>query len=160
MAKTPAWQRKEGKSKSGGLNRKGIASYRRANPGSKLKMAVTEKNPKGKRAARRKSFCARMKGMKRKLTSAKTARDPNSRINMSKRLEKLADQMINLTPEESQKLALIVRAKLMPEIAKQQQQGLLQQANNPMMQQMGRRPNMQMQMPNARMAAQQGLLRQ
>ena len=81
MAKTPAWQRKEGKSKSGGLNRKGIASYRRANPGSKLSMAVTEKNPKGKRAARRKSFCARMKGMKRKLTSAKTARDPNSRIN-------------------------------------------------------------------------------
>ena len=85
MAKTPAWQRKEGKSKSGGLNRKGIASYRRANPGSKLKMAVTEKNPKGKRAARRKSFCARMKGMKRILTSAKTARDPNSRINKALR---------------------------------------------------------------------------
>ena len=85
MAKTPAWQRKEGKSKSGGLNRKGIASYRRANPGSKLKMADTEKNPKVKRAARRKSFCARMKGMKRKLTSAKTARDPNSRINKALR---------------------------------------------------------------------------
>ena len=85
MAKTPAWQRKEGKSKSGGLNRKGIASYRRANPGSTLSMAVTEKNPKGKRAARRKSFCARMKGMKRKLTSAKTARDPNSRINKALR---------------------------------------------------------------------------
>ena len=85
MAKTPAWQRKEGKSKRGGLNRKGIASYRRANPGSKLSMAVTEKNPKGKRAARRKSFCARMKGMKRKLTSAKTARDPNSRINKALR---------------------------------------------------------------------------
>jgi hypothetical protein len=85
MAKTPAWQRKEGKSKSGGLNRKGIASYRRANPGSKLSMAVTEKNPTGKRAARRKSFCARMKGMKRKLTSAKTARDPNSRINKALR---------------------------------------------------------------------------
>ena len=83
MAKTAAWQRKEGKSKSGGLNRKGIASYRRANPGSKLSMAVTERNPKGKRAARRKSFCARMSGMKRKLTSAKTARDPNSRINKS-----------------------------------------------------------------------------
>ena len=79
---------------------------------------------------------------------------------MSKRLEKLADEMINLTPEESQKLALIVRAKLMPEVAKQQQKGLLQQANNPMMRQMGTRPNMQMQMPNARMAAQQGLLRQ
>ena len=85
MAKTPAWQRKEGKSKSGGLNRKGIASYRRANPGSKLSMAVTEKNLKGKRAARRKSFCARMKGMKRRLTSAKTARDPNSRINKALR---------------------------------------------------------------------------
>ena len=85
MAKTPAWQRKEGKSKSGGLNRKGIASYRRANPGSKLSMAVTEKNPKGKRAARRKSFCASMKGMKRRLTSAKTARDPNSRINKALR---------------------------------------------------------------------------
>ena len=85
MAKTPAWQRKEGKSKSGGLNSKGVASYRRANPGSKLKMAVTEKNPKGKRAARRKSFCARMKGMKSKLTSAKTARDPNSRINKALR---------------------------------------------------------------------------
>ena len=85
MAKTPAWQRKEGKSKSGGLNRKGIASYRRANPGSKLSMAVTEKNPKGKRAARRKSFCARMKGMKRKLTSAKATRDPNSRINKALR---------------------------------------------------------------------------
>jgi len=85
MAKSPAWQRKEGKSKSGGLNRKGIASYRRANPGSKLSMAVTERNPKGKRAARRKSFCARMSGMKRKLTSAKTARDPNSRINKSLR---------------------------------------------------------------------------
>ena len=77
---------------------------------------------------------------------------------MSKRLEKLADEMINLTPEESQKLALIVRAKLMPEIAKQQQQGLLQQANNPMMQQMGKRRNMQMPMPNAAQAAQQGLL--
>ena len=79
---------------------------------------------------------------------------------MSKRLEKLADDMINLSPEESQKVALIVRAKLMPEIAKQQQQGLLPQANNPMMQQLGKRKNMQMQMPNARMAAQQGLLRQ
>ena len=43
MAKTPAWQRKEGKNPSGGLNRKGIASYRAANPGSKLSMAVTEK---------------------------------------------------------------------------------------------------------------------
>ena len=86
---TPAWQRKEGKSESGGLNRKGIASYRRANPGSKLSMAVTTKpsklKPGSKAANRRKSFCARMSGMKKRLTSAKTARDPNSRINKSLR---------------------------------------------------------------------------
>lgn len=82
---SPAWQRKEGKSESGGLNKKGIASYRREHPGSKLSMAVTEKDPKGKRAARRKSFCARMKGMKSKLTSSKTASDPDSRINKSLR---------------------------------------------------------------------------
>ena len=83
------WQRKEGKSASGGLNRKGIASYRRANPGSKLSMAVTTKPSKlkkgSKAANRRKSFCARMSGMKKRLTSAKTARDPNSRINKSLR---------------------------------------------------------------------------
>ena len=87
--RTPAWQRKEGKSASGGLNRKGVASYRRANPGSKLSMAVTTKPSKlkkgSKAANRRKSFCARMKGMKKRLTSAKTARDPNSRINKSLR---------------------------------------------------------------------------
>ena len=87
--RTPAWQRKEGKSESGGLNRKGIASYRRANPGSKLKTAVTTKPSKlkagSKAAKRRKSFCARMSGMKKRLTSAKTARDPNSRINKSLR---------------------------------------------------------------------------
>lgn len=52
----------EHKSKSGGLTQKGVESYRRANPGSKLKTAVTEKKPKGKRAKRRKSFCARNKG--------------------------------------------------------------------------------------------------
>ena len=89
MAKTPAWQRKAGKSKSGGLNRKGVASYRKANPGSKLQTAVTTKPSKlkkgSKAAKRRKSFCARMKGMKKKLTSSKTARDPNSRINKSLR---------------------------------------------------------------------------
>ena len=89
MAKTPAWQRKAGKNKSGGLNRKGVASYRKANPGSKLQTAVTTKPSKlkkgSKAAKRRKSFCARMKGMKKKLTSSKTARDPNSRINKSLR---------------------------------------------------------------------------
>jgi hypothetical protein len=87
--RTPAWQRKEGKSESGGLNQKGIASYRAANPGSKLKTAVTTKPSKlkagSKAAKRRKSFCARMKGMKKRLTSAKTARDPDSRINKSLR---------------------------------------------------------------------------
>lgn len=63
----PAWTRKEGKSPSGGLNRKGIASYRRANPGSKLSMAVTtppsKLKPGSKAANRRKSFCARMGGV-------------------------------------------------------------------------------------------------
>ncbi len=86
---TPAWQRKEGKSEAGGLNKKGIMSYRRANPGSKLSMAVTTKpsklKPGSKAANRRKSFCARMSGMKKRLTSAKTAKDPNSRINKSLR---------------------------------------------------------------------------
>ena len=83
MARSPAWQLKAGKSKSGGLNPKGIASYRRENPGSKLSMAVTEKSPTGKRAKRRKSFCARMSGMKAKLTSSETAKDPKSRINLA-----------------------------------------------------------------------------
>ena len=64
--KSPAWQRKEGKNKSGGLNAKGRASYRKANPGSKLAAPVTEKDPKGKRAKRKKAFCSRMKGMKKK----------------------------------------------------------------------------------------------
>ena len=75
-----AWTKKSGKSASGGLNEKGRKSYERENPGSDLK-APSKKvgNP------RRKSFCARMKGMKKKLTSAKTARDPDSRINKSLR---------------------------------------------------------------------------
>jgi len=86
---TPAWQRSAGKDPEGGLNRKGIASYRAANPGSKLSMAVTTKpsklKPGSKAANRRKSFCARMGGMKKRLTSAKTARDPDSRINKALR---------------------------------------------------------------------------
>lgn len=67
MAKTSAWQRKEGKSPSGGLNKKGVESYRKANPGSKLQMAVTTKpsklDPDSKDAKRRKSFCSRMSGV-------------------------------------------------------------------------------------------------
>lgn len=89
LYESAAWRRKEGKDPKGGLNRKGIASYRRENPGSKLSMAVTTKpsklKPGSKAANRRKSFCARMSGMKKRLTSAKTANDPNSRINKSLR---------------------------------------------------------------------------
>ena len=62
-----AWQRKEGKNPEGGLNKKGIASYRMENPGSKLSLAVTtppsKLDPDSKSAKRRKSFCARMGGM-------------------------------------------------------------------------------------------------
>ena len=74
-----AWQRKEGKNKEGGLNEKGRKSYERENPGSDLKAPQPEGGP------RKKSFCARMKGMKKKLTSSKTANDPDSRINKSLR---------------------------------------------------------------------------
>ena len=85
MARTPTWQRSAGKSPSGGLNRKGRASARRQ--GMNLKAPVSKKQAKRspKAAARRKSFCARMLGMKKKLTSKKTARDPNSRINKALR---------------------------------------------------------------------------
>ena len=77
------------KSDAGGLTAKGVKRYRAANPGSKLKTAVTTKPSKlkkgSKSASRRKSFCARMGGMKKRLTSAKTARDPDSRINKALR---------------------------------------------------------------------------
>ena len=67
LLETAAWRRKEGKNPEGGLNRKGIASYRAENPGSKLSMAVTtppsKLKPGSKAANRRKSFCARMGGM-------------------------------------------------------------------------------------------------
>ena len=80
MEEGAAWTKKSGKNPSGGLNEKGRKSYERENPGSDLK-APSKKvgNP------RRKSFCARMKGMKKKLTSSKTANDPDSRINKSLR---------------------------------------------------------------------------
>ena len=77
------------KSRAGGLTAKGVAAYRAKNPGSKLKTAVTTKPSKlkkgSKAANRRKSFCARMGGMKKRLTSKKTASDPNSRINKALR---------------------------------------------------------------------------
>ena len=78
MAKSPAWQRKEGKSPSGGLNAKGRASYNRATGGNL-------KPPQPEGGSRKKSCCARMEGMKKKLTSSKTAKDPDSRINKALR---------------------------------------------------------------------------
>ena len=75
MAKTPAWQRKEGKSPSGGLNAKGRASAK--------KEGMNLKAPQPEGGSRKKSFCARMEGMKKKLTFSKTASDPDSRINKS-----------------------------------------------------------------------------
>jgi hypothetical protein len=73
----------------GGMSDKSVKSYRRSHPGSKIQTAVTKKPSKIKKgskdASRRASFCARMKGMKKHNTSAKTARDPNSNINKSLR---------------------------------------------------------------------------
>ena len=66
-----------------GMTKKGVAKYRRQNPGSKLQTAVTEKNPKGKRAARRKSFCARSAGQMKKFPKA--AKNPNSRLRQARR---------------------------------------------------------------------------
>ena len=80
MEEGAAWTKKAGKNKSGGLNEKGRKSYERENPGSDLKAPSKKKGNK-----RRTSFCKRMEGMKKKLTSKKTARDPNSRINKSLR---------------------------------------------------------------------------
>ena len=73
-----AWTRKEGKNPSGGLNAKGRASLRAQ--GQDIKAPSKKKGNK-----RRSSFCSRMCGMKKRLTSAKTARDPQSRINKSLR---------------------------------------------------------------------------
>ena len=83
------WQKVNRQDKTDGLSKKAVKAYRRENPGSKLKTAVT-KDPKklkkgSKSAKRRLSFCRRMKGMKKRLTSAKTARDPDSRINKALR---------------------------------------------------------------------------
>ena len=81
--KTAARQRKAGKDPKGGLNAAGRASYNRKTGGN---LKAPAPNPKTKKdAGRRKSFCARMRGMKKKLTSSKTANDPNSRINKSLR---------------------------------------------------------------------------
>jgi hypothetical protein len=110
VVETAAWQKKSGKNKNGGLNKKGVASYRKEHPGSKLQTAVTTKPSKlkkgSKAAKRRKSFCARMKGMKKHNTSAKTKRDPNSRINKS--LRKWNCESV----EELQELLMLAEAKI------------------------------------------------
>ena len=72
------WQKKAGKNPKGGLNAKGRASYNRETGGNL-------KAPQPEGGNRRDSFCARMKGMKKKLTSAETANNPDSRINKSLR---------------------------------------------------------------------------
>ena len=87
-AKTPAWARNEGKDlKKGGLNRKGIASYRREHPGSKLSMAVTTKPSKLKKGSkswnRRNSYCSRSAGQMKMWPKA--AKDPNSRLRQARR---------------------------------------------------------------------------
>ena len=83
------WQKVNRNDKTDGMSKAAVKAYRRENPGSKLKTAVT-KDPKklkkgSKSAKRRLAFCRRMKGMKKKLTSAKTRRDPDSRINKALR---------------------------------------------------------------------------
>lgn len=81
------WQKKAGKNKEGGLNKAGVKAYRKANPGSNLKTAVTTPPSKlkagSKEANRRKSFCARSAGQMAKFLKA--AKDPNSRLRLSRK---------------------------------------------------------------------------
>jgi hypothetical protein len=80
-----AWTRKEGKNPSGGLNEKGRASLKAEGRNIKRPVSRDEAQHSELSAARRRSFCARMEGMRNKLTGAKAAHDPNSRINKSLR---------------------------------------------------------------------------
>lgn len=104
------WQKVNRKDKTSGMSRKAVKAYRRENPGSKLQTAVTTKPSKlkkgSKSAKRRKSFCARMKGMKKSRTSAKTKRDPNSNIN--KALRRWNCESV----QEMQNLVMIAEAKI------------------------------------------------
>jgi len=79
------WQDVNRKDKTDGLSQKAVNAYRSEHPGSKLKTAVTEKDPKGKRADRRLAFCRRMGGMNKRLTNPENARDPDSPINKALR---------------------------------------------------------------------------
>jgi len=83
--RSPAWQRSEGKNPSGGLNAKGRASAKAQGHNPKPPVSAKQAKKSKKSAGRRRSFCARMKGMKSKLTSSKTANNPDSRINKSLR---------------------------------------------------------------------------
>lgn len=85
MAKSPAWQRSEGKNPEGGLNAKGRASARAEGHNLKPPVSRDQAQKSEMDAARRRSFCARMEGMKKHLTGAKTKSDPDSRINKSLR---------------------------------------------------------------------------
>ena len=69
--------------KGAGMTAKGVAKYKRDNPGSKLKTAVTEKKPTGKRATRRKSYCARSAGQMKKFPKA--AKNPDSRLRQARK---------------------------------------------------------------------------
>ena len=88
VAEGENWSKHNNK-RAGGMSKKSVASYRRSHPGSKIQTAVTTKPSKlkkgSKAAKRRASFCARMRGMKKHRTGAKTANDPNSNINKSLR---------------------------------------------------------------------------
>jgi hypothetical protein len=88
VAEGENWSKHNNK-RAGGMSKKSVSVYRREHPGSKIQTAVTTKPSKlkkgSKAAARRKSFCARMRGMKKHRTGAKTAHDPNSNINKSLR---------------------------------------------------------------------------
>lgn len=107
------WQKVNKRDKTSGMSRKAVKAYRRENPGSKLQTAVTTKPSKlkkgSKSAKRRKSFCARMSGMKKSRASAKTKRDPNSPINKALRRWNCesVEEMRNLVQLAEQKLAVL-----------------------------------------------------
>ena len=104
------WQKVNKSDKTDGMSRKAVKAYRRENPGSKLKTAVTTKPSKlkkgSKAAKRRKSFCARMSGMKKAHASAKTKRDPDSPIN--KALRRWNCESV----EQMQELIMIAESKI------------------------------------------------
>jgi hypothetical protein len=85
IAMSGAWTRKEGKNPSGGLNAKGRSSLKAEGHNIKPPVSRSEAQHSELKAARRRSFCARMEGMKKQLTGSKTAHDPDSRINKSLR---------------------------------------------------------------------------